>query len=290
MTNFYSPLRYPGGKGKIADFIKLVFEKNLLLDGCYVEPYAGGASVALSLLFGEYASKIIINDFDRAIFAFWHSLLNDTENLCSLIYETKVNMKTWQQQKEIQKQKYTANLLELGFSTFFLNRTNRSGIIKAGVIGGNDQSGNYKIDARFNKVDLVHRIQRIAKYKDRILLYNLDAIELIKIIGKNLPTKTLIYFDPPYYLKGKDLYVNHYKHEDHVLVSQMINGIAKHKWIVSYDNAPEINEIYKKNKKFEYALNYSAVNATKGTEVMIYHKDLFIPKVYSPTSIFTKQD
>lgn len=288
MTDFYSPLRYPGGKGKIANFIKLVFEKNLLLDGCYVEPYAGGASVALSLLFEEYAAKIIINDFDRAIFAFWHSVLNETENFCNLINDTKVNIKTWQQQKEIQKYKETSNLLELGFSTFFLNRTNRSGIIKAGVIGGKDQSGNYKIDARFNKVDLIHRIQRIAKYKDRILLYNLDAIELIKTISKTLPNKTLIYFDPPYYVKGKDLYVNHYKHEDHVLVSQMINDISKHKWIVSYDNAPEINEMYKKNKKFEYALNYSAVNATTGTEVMIYHKDLFIPKVASPTGIFAK--
>jgi DNA adenine methylase len=283
--DFYSPLRYPGGKGKIANFIKLVFEKNLLLDGWYVEPYAGGASVALSLLLGEYASKIVINDYDRAIYAFWHSVLNDTENLCNLIENTKVNIKTWRQQKAIQKQKDTADLLELGFSTFFLNRTNRSGIIKAGVIGGIEQTGNYKIDDRFNKTDLIHRIKRIANYKDRILLYNLDAIELIRTISKTLPDKTLIYFDPPYYLKGKDLYVNHYKHEDHVLVSQMINGINKHKWLVSYDNVPEINEIYSRNKKFVYDLNYSVVNATKGTEVMIYHKDLYIPKVTSPTSI-----
>lgn len=282
---FHSPLRYPGGKGKIANFIKLVFEKNLLLDGWYVEPYAGGASVALSLLFGEYASKIVINDYDRAIYAFWHSVLNDTDRLCYLIKNSKVNIKTWRHQKEIQKQKDTADLLELGFSTFFLNRTNRSGIIKAGVIGGIEQTGNYKIDARFNKADLIQRIQRIANYKDRILLHNLDAIELIKTISKTLPDKALIYFDPPYYVKGKDLYVNHYKHEDHILVSQMINGINKHKWLVSYDNAPEINAIYKNNKKFEYDLNYSAVNATKGTEVMIYHKDLFIPQVSSPTVI-----
>jgi DNA adenine methylase len=286
MTDFYSPLRYPGGKGKIANFIKLVFEKNLLLDGCYVEPYAGGASVALSLLFGEYSSKIIINDFDRAIFAFWHSVLYETEKLCALIYDTKIDIITWREQKEIQKQKENVSLLELGFSTFFLNRTNRSGIIKAGVIGGNDQLGKYKIDARFNKIDLVNRIQRIAKYKDRILLFNLDAIELIKTITQSLPEKTLIYFDPPYYLKGKDLYVNHYKHEDHLLVSKMINGISKHKWIVSYDNAPEIKEMYKKHKNFEYALNYSAVNATTGIEIMIYHKELFIPIVDSPTSIF----
>lgn len=277
----YSPLRYPGGKGKIASFIKLVFEKNLLLDGYYVEPYAGGASVALSLLFGEYASRIIINDFDMSIFAFWHTVLNHPEELCKLIRDTKVNVRSWKIQKKIQLQKENAELLDLGFSTFFLNRTNRSGILNAGIIGGINQNGKYKIDARYNKVNLIQRIERISKYRDRILLYNLDAIKLIKTISKILPNKTLIYFDPPYYVKGKDLYVNHYVHEDHVLVSKMINGITKHKWIVSYDHSPEIIEIYRRNKKFKYTLNYSAANSTIGTEIMIYHDDLFIPKVGS---------
>ncbi len=282
---FYSPLRYPGGKGKLAEFIKLIFEKNSLQGGYYIEPYAGGASVALSLLFSDYASKIIINDFDRSIFAFWHSVINNTDELCKLITDTKVDVDVWRQQKEIQKQKTEADLLQLGFSTFFLNRTNRSGVIKAGVIGGNEQKGNYKIDARFNKTDLISRIQKIGQYKERILLYNLDAIKLIKEISEKLPKKTLIYFDPPYYLKGKELYVNHYKHEDHILVSQMVNGITKHKWLVSYDNESEIKKLYKSNKKFAYSLNYSTVNATTGTEVMIYHKDLIIPKALRPTLV-----
>lgn len=279
---FYSPLRYPGGKGKLADFVKLIFERNSLKDGYYVEPYAGGASIALSLLFNDYASKIIINDFDKSIYAFWHSVIYNTDELCKMIADTKVNMTTWKQQKEIQKQKEEAELLLLGFSTFFLNRTNRSGIIKAGVIGGNEQLGNYKIDARFNKTDLINRIQKIGKLESRIILYNLDAIKLITKISKQLPEKTLIYFDPPYYLKGKELYVNHYKHEDHLLVSQMISGIEEHKWLVSYDNEKEIRKLYKDNKKFAYSLNYSAVNATTGTEVMIYHNDLIIPRSARP--------
>lgn len=282
--NYYSPLRYPGGKGKIANFIKNIFEKNSLIDGIYVEPYAGGASIALSLLFEEYANKIIINDFDRSIYAFWYSILNNTDKFCRLIDETKVCIDTWEKQKQIQANKKRSTLLELGFSTFFLNRTNRSGIIKAGVIGGNDQRGNYKIDARFNKKELKDRILKISLYKDRIDIYNLDAIELIKKIRTTLPSKTLIYFDPPYYLKGKDLYVNHYKHEDHVLVSEMINGLNEHKWLVSYDNSPEIKKMYKKKKQFEYGLNYSAVNATKGTEVMFYHKDVYIPKGIRPVA------
>jgi len=275
--DFYSPLRYPGGKGKVAAFIKSIFEKNLLLDGCYVEPYAGGASVALSLLVDEYASNVIINDFDRSIYAFWHCVLFDTENFCRTIRDTKINMDSWQLQKEVQKQKNEVDLHKLGFSTFFLNRTNRSGIIKAGVIGGNDQSGNYKIDARFNKDNLIDRIQLIAKYSDRIHLYNLDACELIKKISGSLPENTLYYFDPPYYMKGKDLYVNHYKHDDHEKVAQMITGLQGKKWIVSYDNVPEIKDLYLGFDKFEYSLNYSAVNSTKGSEVIIYSDNIYIP-------------
>lgn len=283
--SFYSPLRYPGGKGKIANFIKQIFEKNILMDGVYVEPYAGGASIALALLFEEYASKIIINDFDRSIYAFWHSALNETEKFCKLIDKTPVTIESWQEQKKIQQSKESATLLKLGFSTFFLNRTNRSGIIKAGVIGGNNQEGNYKIDARFNKAVLKNRILKIAQFKDRIELYNLDAIELIKKIRTTLPNKTLIYFDPPYYLKGKDLYVNHYKHEDHILVSEMINGLNEHKWLVSYDSTIEIKNMYKSKNQIEYILNYSAVNATMGKEVMFYHKDIFIPNNIRPTTL-----
>ncbi len=282
---FYSPLRYPGGKGKLAEFVKLVFERNELRDAYYVEPYAGGASVALSLLFCDYASKIIINDFDKSIYAFWYSVLNKTDELCKLILDTNININVWLQQREIQKYKDESELLILGFSTFYLNRTNRSGIISAGVIGGYNQNGDYKIDARFNKKDLISRIQNIGKQKNRILLYNLDAIELIGQISSNLPEKTLIYFDPPYYLKGKQLYVNHYKHEDHLLVSKMINGISKHKWIVSYDNEKEIKDLYKENKKFIYSLNYSAGKIGTGKEVIIYHNDLIIPRASRPILI-----
>jgi DNA adenine methylase len=251
---FYSPLRYPGGKGKLANFIKLIFEKNDLKDGCYVEPYAGGASIALSLLFNNSVSTVIINDYDRAIYAFWHSVLNNSDELCRMISKTRVSMTAWRRQKEIQNQKETADLLELGFSTFFLNRTNRSGIIKAGVIGGKNQDGEYKMNARYNKKELIDRIKKIAEKKEQISLYNLDAIALMETISENLPEKTLIYFDPPYYVKGKDLYVNHYKHDDHLLVSQMIQGITEHKWLVSYDNAPEIKELYNENNTLEYSL------------------------------------
>jgi len=227
--SFYSPLRYPGGKAKVADYFKQVIKDNLLYDGIYVEPYAGGASVGLSLLLNEYVSKVVINDIDRSIFAFWYSVLNRTDEFCKLIDETPVTLETWKKQKKIQKNKYRYGLLKLGFSTFFLNRTNHAGILKAGVIGGQQQTGKWKIDARYNKTNLIERIKQIALYKDKIELYNMDAVELIKTLRKTLPKKTLFYLDPPYFVKGKDLYLNHYTEKDHENIMQEVKKITKQK-------------------------------------------------------------
>ena len=287
--NYYSPLRYPGGKGKIANFIKLVFIKNDLFDGVYVEPYAGGASVALSLLFDEYASKIIINDLDRSIYSFWYSVLNHTEDLCKKIQDTEVSVPEWKKQKEIQKQKKTASLIDLGFSTFFLNRTNRSGIIQGGIIGGKNQTGKWKIDARFNKKDLIQRIQRISRFRNRIQLFNKDASDLITSLSPILPQKSLIYFDPPYYLKGRDLYKNHYKHGDHATIAKQISEIEAHRWIVSYDNVEEIRALYSDFTSLTYSIQYSAADHTEGSEIIVFSPKLAIPEIPgSPTKINRK--
>lgn len=276
--DFYSPLRYPGGKGKVANYFKQVFHDNLLYDGVYVEPYAGGASVALSLLFNEYASTIVINDIDRSIFGFWHSVLHKTDELCRLINDTPVTIKTWDIQREIQKNKQRQGLLKVGFSTFFLNRTNRSGILNAGIIGGRQQIGNWKIDARYNKKDLIARIQRIALYKDKIELHNSDAVELVKSLRKTLPSKTLFYFDPPYYVKGKDLYLNYYEDKDHQEIASEIGKLKKQKWIVTYDNVLQIKNLYTDFRQVKYTLNYSAAQPSRGQEVMIFSDNMYITK------------
>lgn len=276
MDGFYSPLRYPGGKAKVADYFKQVFKDNLLYDGIYVEPYAGGSSVALSLLFNEYVSKIVINDIDKSIYAFWHSVLNDTDRLCKLINDTPISIDNWQKQKNIQKSKNRYGLLKVGFSTFFLNRTNRSGILNAGVIGGNSQSGAWKMDARFNKKELIKRIERIAYYKGKIELYNMDAIRLTQTLKKDLPAQTLFYFDPPYYVKGKDLYLNFYNDGDHNEIAKEVSDLNKHKWIVTYDNVPFIQKLYDNFRQVKYHLNYSAAAASKGEELMIFSNDLYV--------------
>jgi len=275
---FNSPLRYPGGKNKLARFIATLCERNNI-SGHYVEPYAGGASVALYLLYNMYVKEITINDQDRAIYAFWHSVLNHTNKFCNRIKETEVNLENWYKYKKIQNRKKTAPLFELGFSTFFLNRTNHSGIIDGGMIGGKDQNGRYLIDCRFNKEDLIERIRRIKQHKDSIHISNLDAMDLIKKIQKKSKNEnTIFYFDPPYYIKGPLLYMDHYAKDDHKKVAQKIRKIKNARWIVSYDNAPEIKKMYKGCKKKEYSLVHTAHKVHQGEEVLFFSNHLKVPQ------------
>ena len=268
----------------LANFVKLLLSQNRLFDGDYAEVYAGGAGVAWPLLFEEHVQTVHINDFNRSIFAFWHSVIYETENLCKLILDTPISMKEWTRQRSIQKNPGKFSLLELGFSAFFLNRTNRSGIIRGGVIGGKNQTGEWKLDARFNKEDLIARISRIARYSMRIKIYNMDAADFLKKVLPKLPRKTLVYLDPPYYGRGEDLYENYYLHDDHVRISKLI-GPIKNPWIVSYDSAPEIIKLYKSFRKIQYDINYSAQMRYAGSEIMFFSNDLVLPKVNHPAFV-----
>ncbi|MBU1092014.1 DNA adenine methylase [Patescibacteria group bacterium] len=280
---FCSPLRYPGGKNKLSKFIALICKENDV-NGHYIEPYAGGASVALHLLFNGYVEKVTINDYDRAIYAFWYSALNDTDGFCRKIKNTEISVESWKKQKKVQKDKDNEkDLLKLGFSTFFLNRTNYSGIIDGGIIGGISQNGKYKINSRFNKEELISRIRLVATYKKNIHLENMDALDLVKKIKKD--KNTIFYFDPPYYLKGHSLYMNHYSHEDHEGVSSEIKKIKNSRWIISYDNISEVKDLYKGFKKIEYSIFHQAHRPKEGKEVLFFDKSLFIPRVQNPAKV-----
>lgn len=273
---FPSPLRYPGGKRKLAVYLERIVIDNDIQGGLYVEPFAGGSNVSLHLLFKGLVNKIIINDIDRSIYAFWYSVLNNTESLCKLIADTPINMTSWNQQKAIQSKKEEAGLLQLGFSTFFLNRTNRSGIIRGGVIGGKTQNGEWKMDARFNKSDLIQRIENIARFRDEIELYNEDAIDFICRIKNEIDSRTLIYFDPPYYNQGAALYANFYEHEDHFRLSQFIQHLEC-KWMLTYDYTDEILGFYQSADKHVLTLSYTAQDKMRGREMLAFSPELIVP-------------
>lgn len=282
----FTPLRYPGGKGKLAAYIKRLMKVNHLLDGEYVEPYAGGAGIALELLFQEYVSSVRINDVSRPVYAFWKSVLNHTDELCRLVIDTPLTLSVWDKQKRILKNAADNDDLALGFATFFLNRTNRSGILNGGIIGGRDQTGPWKINARYNAPELAHRIQCIARMKDRIHLTRQDALRFLKSGVIRWPEKTLIYLDPPYYIKGRDLYYDFYEPKDHAHVANFVRtSIKRQRWIVSYDNEPAIRGLYEGSRHIVYDIGYSARSSRQGSEVMFFEDGLKVPSVVGPVTL-----
>ncbi|MFQ6876941.1 MAG: DNA adenine methylase [Haemophilus parainfluenzae] len=271
---YHTPLRYPGGKAKFAPKIKSIIENNDL-HGHYVEPYAGGAGVALDLLFNGVCTDIHINDLDLAIYHFWKSITEETEDFIRLVSKTDVTIEEWHKQKEILKQD-DISPIERGFAAFFLNRTNRSGILKGGVIGGLQQLGNYKLDCRFNKETLIKRIQKIGSLSNKIHVYNQDTEKWLLEIDNLIPSNSLIYLDPPYYEKGQGLYRNFYNHQDHKSIKEKLIKV-KTPWVVSYDNNQNIRDIYQQYRQEEYILNYSASKKMKATEVIIYSDSIKLP-------------
>lgn len=248
------------------------------MDGEYAEPYAGGASVALALLMGEYASIAHINDLDRSVFSFWYAVLHEPDELCGLISQRPISVPEWRRQRAVQNEAMTADSLELAFSTFYLNRTNRSGIIASGgVIGGTGQNGEWGIGARYNKRDLIRRIERIARYTDRIVLTQLDAHVFLKNVASKLPQRSLTYLDPPYFVKGQRLYANYYRPQDHASIATLLRSVRQ-PWMVSYDNAPEIAALYRNFRTKVYGLRYSAAHHYQGQEIMVFSPNLSIPR------------
>lgn len=278
MATATSPLRYPGGKACLRDLISTVLRLNGLERGHYAEPYAGGAGLALALLYGGHVADIHINDIDPSIWSFWHCVLNDNAALVGLVQKTPVTIKEWRKQREIHRKQDASDWLSLGFSAFFLNRTNRSGVIKdASVIGGLAQTGNYKIDCRFNRDDLSRRIMRVAKYRDRIHLSNLDALKFLTRCEKRLPRDSLLFIDPPYYKKA-DLYTNFYRAVDHAALAHRIIDLDRN-WIMTYDDAPEIRKLYRNRRQYFFDINYSLHEKRLGTELLIASKGIKIPDV-----------
>jgi len=284
MHSFTSPLRYPGGKGMLANFAKLLISSNKLNDGDYVEVYAGGASIAWALLFDGYVKRVHINDISRPIYSFWKSVLRHTDQLCRLIQDTPITIEERSRQKAIQSNPKKYSVLELGFSTFFLNRTNRSGILSGGVIGGKAQNGEWKLDARYNKIDLIARIQKIANHSSKISLHNKDAAVFITDHLPKIPQRSLVYLDPPYYAKGNSLYENYYSNEDHTIIADLVSKIDQ-PWVVSYDNVDPISKLYGKYHSIEYKLSYSARNRYAGSEIIFFSKKLTIPPVEDPSRV-----
>ncbi|HEC35170.1 MAG TPA: DNA adenine methylase [Anaerolineae bacterium] len=276
---FVTPLRYPGGKRKLFPFFCDLIEHNNLSGAHYVEPFAGGAGLALSLLVSGCVKVVHLNDLDVAIYTFWKTVLEETEELCRRIEEVPIDVTTWERQREIIEQPDQHTEVDVAFATLFLNRTNRSGILRGGIIGGKEQTGKWKMDARFNREELIRRIRRISAYKDRIKVYNQEAIQFLQSISQYVPAseKSLIYADPPYYAKGHTLYYNHYRPNDHWRLAQTMRNLSC-PWVVSYDDVEAVYEFYQGTYYLRYQLHYTAQTRRRSGEVM-FLQGLVLPPI-----------
>lgn len=267
-----SLLRYPGGKSYLYGTLRSIVRDNGLTSGTYVEPYAGGAGAALGLLITGQVSRIALNDLDPAIYAFWNAVVRAPESFADRIRDARLDVTEWEKQRSIYQNADRDDHLELGFATFYLNRTNRSGALNGGPIGGKKQTGNYKIDARFNKDGLLERLRLIALHAGRISVTNRDGRELIaEYAGQN---NVLIYADPPYFEKAGSLYLNSFTPADHAALANCLNNLSDENWVLTYDNVPQVAALYPERRQQLVSLNYSAHRVMKALEIMILSDSL----------------
>lgn len=266
--SFYTPLRYPGGKARLGPWLAELMRHNRISGGDYAEPYAGGAGAALFLLMRGYVNRIHINDADPVVYSFWHAATRNASRLVQWVKDTPVTMETWEEQQEVLVNAHRHSYLKVGFAAFFLNRTNRSGILAGGVIGGKNQTGNYLLDARFNKADLMGRIETIGAMSKSITISCCDARDWL--IETDLPKKSLLYLDPPYYVKGAQLYRNFYDPADHADIAKLVMQ-RKTPVLVTYDDVQPIRDLYAGAEAVNFSLHYSThVARPKSTEIMFY--------------------
>jgi len=270
MAKSLSPLRYPGGKSKIYEKVRDLIVANGYEGRTYVEPFAGGFGIGVGLLCEDIVKAAILNDYDSHIYHFWYSVLSDTENLLRLISDTPITI----EERERQKLNYrdaNAGSLSDGFATLFLNRVNFSGVIKGGPIGGLAQTGTYKVDCRFNKADISSKIKTIAKLKGKIKLYNKDAGYLIRMSLMKMKAPMFLNIDPPYVIKGSQLYTNFFTEGDHLNLQRLI---IKHldeefPWIITYDDCQLVRDLYRRFHMEEYGIPHNAGGSVQGKEIVI---------------------
>jgi DNA adenine methylase len=277
MRQYSSPLRYPGGKAVLSGLLGEILKASNLQRGAYAEPFAGGAGAALDLLFREQVWDIFINDADWHIFSFWKSILEESDRFRSRIASIPITIEEWKRQHSIFCDPENNSLFNVGFAAFFLNRTNRSGILDGRPIGGLAQAGKWKIDARFNRSGLIQRIDRIRLFKNRIHVFNLEAVRFLDEVIAPLKGNVLVYLDPPYYKMGSELYLNFYRARDHQRLRSYLQSEITHPWVLSYDDVHEIRSLYEGVPCENLSLNYSANVSKKGKEVLFFSKGLQKP-------------
>lgn len=239
-----SPLRYPGGKSLLADYILSKIQINTTKT--LVSPFAGGASVELALLDAGVIEQLVLNDLDFGIYSLFWTIQNEPNVLIDrLKHVSPTHNDYFNAQEEVKNDYAGCTIFEAAWSTLLLNRLAYSGIYKANPLGGRKGTKEGLL-SRWNPANLIKRIEKIHSLSDRIKILNIDACELIEEMYWNPNTTILI--DPPYVQQGKQLYRCFYENDDHlklnVLLESLYQGFPGADIILCYDNDPFIEKNY----------------------------------------------
>lgn len=270
---FISPLRYPGGKARLSPYITQLIAAQRPRPHIYAEPFAGGAGAAVTMLAQGVVDEIAINDLNPGVAAFWRAVFHDGPAFADLVRRRPVTIKAWHQNREIYLNPDGRADLELGFATFFLNRCNRSGILTARPIGGLDQTGNWLIDARFNRSDLAARIEYLGNFRHRVDVSQLDAIDFLAEL-ESRGNEVLAYVDPPYLGQGDQLYLDKLSMDDHrALAKQLVSSQLR--WFMTYDCDDRItDELYPNLRCAQFDISHTAQTQHIGSEFAVFSDNL----------------
>lgn len=258
-----SPLRYPGGKRKLAPLIADLISKTRVRPNLFVEPFAGGASVSISLLEADYVDNIALADADPLVASFWETVFSDrADTLADMIYDADVSLDQWKSLKGSE----SAPGIASAFKCLFLNRTSFSGSLhrKAGPIGGMSQMSDYKIGCRFNQGKLAERVLELSRLRHRVrFVRNESYAKTVRdvrrtSIFRDSPEKVFWYLDPPFFAKADKLYRCHFDRVDHEGLARSVEDIPGN-WLLSYDSHADAHALYSAHPGFALVnLQYSA--------------------------------
>lgn len=269
-----SPLRYPGGKRKLAVLIAQIFATAKRRPKIVVEPFAGGASVSIALLEAGFTDAIALADRDIMVASFWRTVFSDrAEELAHRVEKAKVSL---EERDRIIKYKPRTDLGR-AFQCLYINRTSFSGIInkRAGAIGGRAQDGKYTIGCRFNQDRIASRIRHLSKLKNQVRFvkhqsYENTIAEVRDHVGASMGEEDIFwYLDPPFFEKADRLYRHVFDDDGHRGFRLALDTIPG-QFVLSYDDVKSAQELYGDDpRSMAVSMVYSAAENNRPTQEII---------------------
>jgi DNA adenine methylase len=284
-SRYASPLRYPGGKARMAPWLTDTFEALLWpMDvEIWLEPFGGGAGAALTALASGRVPEAWIVEANPALAAFWTTVMNDGPAMADRVERTVPTLGMFQDSRQTVAAALDGERIDtfkLGLAAFILNRCSRSGMIlpSVGPIGGKAQTGLHTVAARFNAAALADRIRTVHALGDRFKVFAGDGISFLEDLpASGVQDEVFCFVDPPYIGVGNDLYAIGMDDDLHQRLANALNRLTA-PWLLTYDAHPQIPQLYPDSQVLEFDIPHTAGSSRVGTEYLVLGPGMGAPE------------